>query len=109
MIEGLKVLLTTGELKELCLKQAAFHQGKANAYTKQLEHFEDITRAGEQEEGGSLSKLNPTQEARSRLKTHTHLAAEMRFIAEHLAPDELFQLERSDLVRIGVCGTDLLY
>ncbi len=96
MIEGLKVTIAAGELKELCKARAAYHANRAREYTAALPQLKELQDAS----GGSSNR--PVDDAEAKIDTHKYKAAEMEFIANHLSEAETYQLDSSDLVRLGI-------
>jgi hypothetical protein len=97
MIEGLKVTIATKELRELCLKQAEFHAQRQVTYAENAKNLEDAEIEGMNYSGG-----DPKKALRDKETQHANSAAELRFIADHLAPDETYLLDGSALTRLGI-------
>lgn len=112
MIEGLKVTVKGSKLARLANAQADFHATRAKAYAAQIESMRNA-KMGEADDALSLAdKLesnssygmgqNPIQQLETRRKQHTQEEQELRFISENLIDTEDYQLERHDLVMLGV-------
>ena len=98
MIEGLKVTVNGDELKELALKQAAFHKERIAFYTKQLDAFNAIADQGRQND----SRQSPVDATKQKIKEHTVKADYIHFVSSHLVASEEYLLSESDLIQIGV-------
>jgi hypothetical protein len=99
MIEGLTVTVPGPELVAMCLKHAEFHEARVAFYASQKEALPDVDE--EVPEFSNMSKA-PQQMMKERIKTHAHEAQELRFYAKYLKASEEYQLDRSDLMRIGI-------
>lgn len=96
-IEGLKVTVAGIELRDLCSKQAAFHQERAVAYAKQRSSLQDA-----QIEAMQYSSGDPKKALADKQAEHDNKARELTFIAEHIKQDAEYLLDRSALAEIGV-------
>lgn len=113
MIEGLIATVTAKELRNILSKQAAHHEKRAAAYAKEaaatkkqhkrlkkerLQRIEMsvITRPGRYQED------DVSDDFRARGSAHTKVAAEFRFLADHLEKGECYRLSHSDMNRLGV-------
>lgn len=94
MIEGLKIHVKGDELQALCAARSAYHTNKAEDYRKNLASLEEISNPN--------SSLNPKREVSERMAQHTTSAAELDFIGTHLVLGETYELDRNDLVKLGI-------
>ena len=98
MIEGIKIEMTTTELKTHVVERVKFHKGKAVWYAKQATNL----RAGRSD--GMMSASNMTNDpvtslVRSR-EEHEKRATYFALVAKHLIPNETYRLSESDLSRL---------
>lgn len=100
MIHGLKVVVQSVELKELCLARANHHRDRAFAYSEQIKSMES-----NKIEGMAYTNGNPIQSLKDRRAKHENEASELLFIANHLVGDESYMLEHSDLEKLGIVSS----
>lgn len=98
MIEGLKVTVKGTELRDLCLKHAEYQRQRAKVYADQTASME-----ANEIEGMNYSGGDPKKQLRDRHDHHESEAGELQFIGEHLNLTEDYLLERSDLLKLGIC------
>lgn len=96
MIEGLKIEIGSAELGEHITTRASFHEGKAKFYTEQVTN---LKAGGIREQAMSN---DPVSSLEASAKQHRERGAFFRFMAEHLIPDETYQLDESDLGRLEI-------
>ena len=103
MIEGLKVIVSPVELKELCEKRAAFHIAKAEMYAKKVIASKELHG-----DGGTMatSMRNPTDEYVNKENEHKNSAIKLQFIATHLK-DSDYLLSNRDLVELGISSDSI--
>lgn len=97
LIEGLKVTVSGRELRDLCSRQAAFHEDRAKVYAEQHKSLE-----GAQVEGMHYSGGDPKKALQDKQTEHENKHRELAFIAEHVKLDAEYLLDRSALSEIGV-------
>jgi hypothetical protein len=97
MIEGLKVTVHGGKLRDLCLQRCAYHADRADKYRDQIEQMKAA-----QVEGMAYTNGDPIKALEDRKANHESEAAELLFIADHLVPDH-YLLGKEDLVKLGIC------
>lgn len=94
MIEGLKVTVTGSDLIVLCANRAAHLEDRAKTLKEQLPTLDSLQVPN--------TSNRPGDDAREKIKRHTFQAAEMRFISQHIEPEEQYRLSDHDLVKIGI-------
>jgi len=100
VIDGLKVTVAGLEVAELAIKQAAFHNGRAAFYAKQVDVYADL-------QDGSpgvqyTSHQDPKAAARQKQEEHQQKAEHLDFIAGHVKPDAEYLLDNAALATLGV-------
>ena len=104
MIKGLKVTVAAAELREICLKQAEYHDQRRATYA---ENMKNLVNA--EIEGMNYSSGDPKKTLREKETWHADCAAELRFIADHLDPGEAYRLDGADLVKLGIMRQSYRY
>lgn len=97
MIEGIKVTISGGELKGLCLAEAQRNRDRAKVYTDQRANFEAAEIEAMQYTNG-----DPKKALSDRIAAHLRTAEEMEFIAEHVKLAEDYLLDYGDLYGLGI-------
>lgn len=97
MIEGLKVTVGGIELRDLCLKQAGFHEQRRDKYEASVKSLGDVAP-----EGVNYSNGDPKKALSDKVTLHDNSARELRFIADHLEPNESYLLDSMALVKLGI-------
>ena len=115
MIEGLIATVTAKDLRDILGKQAAHHEKRAVAYAKEatlakkqhkrikkerLERIEMTVRTGRR--GRFDDDDDPATDFLLRQQQHASLAAEFRFLADHLEKGESYRLGFNDMKKLGV-------
>lgn len=107
MIEGLKLQISSDELKKISAARAEYHakksdwfKSKAKEIQPELDNFAD--------EAANLGKYsnqgNVVENLATKSKHHEDKATLFRFMAEHVIPNETYSLSNEDLVRLEVIG-----
>jgi hypothetical protein len=94
MIEGIKIEMTTAELKKHVISRAAFHTTKAKWYAKQGTSLRSGRSDMPNMSNDPVSSLERSRE------DHEKRAAFFSIIAKHLVPSETYRLNESDLTRL---------
>jgi hypothetical protein len=97
MIEGLKVTVKGGELRDLCDQRSKHHDERATVYEKQIADMNANAIEGMQYTNG-----DPVKALQERRTQHLSEAREMHFIATHIDPTESYLLDRDALHRLGI-------
>ena len=96
-IEGLKIQVTTDELREHVNQRTAFHREKAEWYQSQIEALQT---------GGLQSDLrmsgDPVQTLKAHQETHRNKRSYFGFLSDHLVPDEVYILTERDLADLEI-------
>lgn len=97
MIEGIKIDMTTDELRKHVEERAAFHGKKADWYASRAADLQ-----GGIAEHGNLSNHSndPVSSLVNSSKTHQERATFFKVIADHLVPDETYRLSQQDLAQL---------
>ena len=109
MIEGLKLCMTSDELKRTLAGRIEYHSKKADWFEKkatelapELEQFaEDAEVLGKY----SNANRNPTQELQRQHRHHADRVTVFKFMMEHIIPSETYVLEENDLRRLEVLAS----
>lgn len=105
-IQGLKMQMSSEELKATCLKRAEYHQNKANALqakAKELEPlFEGFNNDAEAQGKYTSGNRDVLQSLNSAYQHHTDRAMVFRFYVEHIVPDATYILNEQDLRTLEV-------
>ena len=96
MIEGLKIKVTSQEIKEQLESRSKYHKERAKWYETQVSSL----RSG----GVRLEAVSndPVTSLESSAKHHKEKAAFFSFMAEHIIPNEEYFLSENDLLRIEI-------
>lgn len=97
MIEGLKVTVNGAELRDLCAKQAGFHEGRRATYASNAKNLADA-----EIEGMAYTNGDPKKALRDKETQHANCAAELHFIAEHIDTAETYLLDDAALRKLGI-------
>lgn len=99
MIEGLTVTVGGSELADLCRKRsyALLEFAKKNR-AMVLEIDDAAVAVGK----GYTSSNDPREAMRQKAQGQESEAQELAFIADHLLPDESYQLDSGDLMKLGI-------
>lgn len=96
MIDGLKISVSSTELKTHIEGRAKYHAQRAEFYSDQ---------AGNLKSGGlqlEAASNDPVGSLERSAKDHGEKAAFFSFLAEHIIPDERYILSENDLARIEI-------
>lgn len=105
MIEGLKVTVSGTELRDLCLKQAEFHDARRATYSENAKNLADAEQGDEESGLGAIAytgQADPKKALRDKATQHGNSADELRFIAAHLDLSESYLLDDSALRKLGI-------
>jgi hypothetical protein len=106
MIEGIKLQLSTEEIRKTVQERIEYHQRKADwakTEAKRLQPDQDDL----DDEAESIGKYtnstnNPVVSLKQTAKHHRDRATYFRFIEAHLVPNEIYVLTEEDLRRLEV-------
>lgn len=84
------------KVRTLALECAAAHERKAELYKGKAEAIP------EDEGDGERSSVQPERDLKRRARQHENQADEMKFIADHIDPDERYVLDWQALSRLGI-------
>lgn len=97
MIEGLKVTVKGGEVRDLADKRADYHAERRTAYAEQV-----VSMEAAKVEGMAYTNGDPVRALKEKLDEHGSEEQEMRFISAHIDPKETYLLDRDALHRLGI-------
>lgn len=100
MIEGIKIELSSKELRDHLLERVSYHDGKRAFYEGQVASL----RAGGVNEQAVSN--DPVSSLEMSARRHSERADFFSFMADHLI-DETYRLSESDLTRIEIIGKAL--
>ena len=98
MIEGLKIDISTAELRNHFEERAKYHRKKADWYHSQIKSLR---------EGGvapTRMSNDPVGSLEHSASHHVTKTAYFTFMAEHLIPDEIYRLTEDDLGHIELAS-----
>lgn len=114
-IEGIKLSITSVDLKKLCEDRIKYHLGRAEWNATKLKELEPTFKeanadfeeeAFEQMKGMSYNSNARSGDPLERFKTshahHRDRATVFRFMAEHIIPNESYVLAEADLRKLEV-------
>ena len=101
MIEGIKVQLSTGELKDHLTERAEHHRQKTDFYAGQVAA---LVANGEESQAATL---DPIKALEKRAEVHRARADYFQTLADHLIEGETYRLADSDLTRIELISQGL--
>lgn len=109
-IEGVQLSISSGELKDLLMTRVDYHAGRATFFSKKAEELAPELEAAD-DEAEEIGKYmsggrgnDPAAQLAQKAKHHRNRATVLKFMAEHLVPNETYILTESDLQRIEVIG-----
>jgi len=108
MISGLKFYFTTEELADHMAERAEYHDRRAAEKSGQLPKIKEaIATLARSPPGGNSNysfggAIGADRELESDIKSHKKKAAIYRVLVAHLAPDEIYVLPESDLIRLEI-------
>lgn len=94
MITGLKLQITTGQLRDHLLERIAFHVSRRDFYE---------AKAGEMEEAGERPQNitnDPVKSMKDRAEHHAGRVRAFQVWEKYLIPDEVYVLDNNDLSRL---------
>jgi hypothetical protein len=97
MIEGLKIEITSDELRVHILARAEHHRERATFYEAQVSNL----RAGGLTAERGVSN-DPVGSLNHSATQHRNKTAFFAFLAEHLVPGETYRLTENDLERLEI-------
>lgn len=99
MIEGLKFQMPSDELRSHLVVRIEHHKARKDFYEQ---------KAGELEkgnvEGMNYTNGDPVRNLRDKAAEHEQKIKLFKFMHDHVAPDETYQLADNDLQRIEILG-----
>lgn len=116
-IEGIKLSITSAELKKLCEQRVEYHSKRAEQQAERLKKLEPTFKEIEQEDEESANEAahgfkyassnapgdeDPLAKIRRRFKHHRDRATVFRFMAEHVVVNETYVMTESDLQKLEV-------
>jgi hypothetical protein len=94
MIEGIKITLTTEQLKEMLDKKVDYHKERSKFYDQQVAAINVLT------DENTNQSYNPAQSLKNKFAEHYNKAFYFEFISSHLIPSEIYILSENDLLRL---------
>jgi len=101
MIEGLRVELSSEELRGYLEDRALHHRERRNFYLRQVENLS----AGRVEEMAVTN--DPISSLKQSARTHGERSDFFEFLSDHIVPGETYRLSEQDLTRIEIIGRHL--
>lgn len=109
MIDGLKLQISSDELKALSMSRADYHskksqwfEGKAKELGPELGEMND--RAPDIQKYSSNNRAGVLEELETKARHHKDRSTYFRFMAEHVVPNETYSLAKEDLSQLEVIG-----
>lgn len=97
MIEGLRIEISSAEVQEHLGERADYHQGRRRFYERQVASLREGGLRADQ-----AVSHDPVSALQESAKRHGEREAFLRFMAEHIVPDETYRLSEQDLMRIEI-------
>lgn len=98
LIEGLKVDISSEELKAFLLDKADYHGKKAEAYAEQAKGVKNLQ---EEDEPESMRFSNsPSHSLRQSAESHARRFRFYAFLAQHVIPNATYRLTEQDMAFI---------
>lgn len=107
-IQGLKLTMTSAELKQTCENRIKYHQEKADWCAAEVERLEPKLEEfrHEAQKSGKMGRSNNVNNAAASFKTefqrHFDRVTLFKFMAEHIIPNETYILDEMDLKKLEV-------
>lgn len=107
-IQGLKLTMSSEELKKTCESRIAYHQEKADWCAKEIERLEPELEKfrDEAQKMGKMGRSNNVNNAAASFKNeyqrHFDKVTLFKFMAEHVIPSETYILDENDLKKLEV-------
>lgn len=98
MIAGIRIVMTTDEVKDHVLKRHEYHTEKAAWYTKQIAALKAGGLTAESSTADPVSSLECQRDV------HNKKAGYFAVLAKHLIPNEQYQLAENDLTKLELIG-----
>ena len=93
MIEGVKLNISSDELKKKILERVEYHRQKFEFYSKKVEELEPVK--GEME-----SSSNAFTDLKNKADNHQARMEFFQFLADHIIPKEIYRLQTQDLTNL---------
>lgn len=100
MIQGLQIQLSSKELKEQLQERAKFHSEKSTFYQQQCKDFAAASEKLPEEMQNTSN--SPIRTMEDKVRDHQNRSSIFSFMAEHIVPDETYQLTENDLTRLEI-------
>ncbi len=103
MIEGIKIRISSEELKQHLAGKAKLHKEKASFYEAQVSNLEK--GADENQVGGSNlynASNNPIDSLKNSAKKHQQRVDYFEFLVKYIVSNEEYELTESDLTKLEV-------
>jgi hypothetical protein len=94
LIDGLKIELSSHELKTTLLERYEHHKGKASFYASQ------VSAMGKQGIEQQHVTNDPVASLKASQRSHEERTAFFRFLADHVIPESIYRLTEHDLTRL---------
>jgi len=98
MIEGLKIKITSDELRKHLQERSKYHLDKVTFYNGQVTALQDSGLSS------NMTSNDPVGSLKSSAEKHQDKFALFTFMAEHVIPNEEYILSENDLSRIELAS-----
>jgi hypothetical protein len=104
VIEGLRLRVPGTEVKSLLEKKAAYHRDRAADYKKTYDTLVSVLGPIKDEDMPKMSSMGADDRSKAQdgHQRHSANAAEDEFLAAHIVEGAAYQLDATDLHRLGV-------
>ena len=105
IVEGLKLFVPGGEVKILLDKKAAYHRDRAAKYQQTYDKLVEILGPLTEEDLPKLSSSgggDDRSKSKDGAERHTNNAVEDEFMSAHIDVSGIYELDTTDLHRLGV-------
>ena len=96
IVEGLKIQISSADLKKHLLDRSRYHKDKVTSYRDQVVKLNKI------QEANPLQSNNPIQSLESSAKSHQQKAAYFSFLATYMIPNATYQLTHHELESLEI-------
>jgi hypothetical protein len=111
IIKGLKIRVESAELKKKFEERAEHHSKRAEFCKQKLALLKEPVEAGMDDPEFAAEAMvsnigTPKQRIQSRVVSHGSRAAFFKFMADHIIPDVVYEIEEDDLFHLEILRKD---
>lgn len=103
MINGLLLDVKSSELKGILEERLKYHEDKRDLYELKAKELNKMVAGIEDDmQVGKVSGGTPVENLERQAKDHKEKAGYFKFMLDHVIQDDIYRLDQSDLVRLGI-------